>query len=128
MYMDAFHSLIRAIVRCTKPTIAQLEGAAVGFGADMALACDLRLASTTAYSGEVRQHRAHARRAAARLSPASHRDGPRDEGHLLSDKLEAKDLDALGLLTSVVAPEETEGGTRALAERIENGAPLATPP
>src|SRR5262249_26337237 len=51
-YMDAYHGLIRAVVRCTKPTIARLEGAAVGFGADLALACDLRVASESAYVQE----------------------------------------------------------------------------
>jgi enoyl-CoA hydratase/carnithine racemase len=125
-YMDAFHSLIRAIVRCPKPTIARMEGAAVGFGADMALACDLRIASTTAYLQEKFVN--------IGLMP----DGggtfwlPRLIGTaramkamLLSDKVEAKELDALGLLTSVVPPDELNAATRALASRIENGPPLA---
>jgi len=51
-YMDAFHAVVRALVRCPKPTIASLDGAAVGFGADLALACDLRVAATTAYVQE----------------------------------------------------------------------------
>ncbi|HSO35567.1 MAG TPA: enoyl-CoA hydratase-related protein [Labilithrix sp.] len=125
-YMDAFHSLIRAIVRCPKPTIAQMDGAAVGFGADMALACDLRIASSTAYLQEKFVN--------IGLMP----DGggtfwlPRLVGTaralkamLLSDKLEAKELDALGLLTSVVAPAELRSATMALAKRIEDGPPLA---
>jgi 2-(1,2-epoxy-1,2-dihydrophenyl)acetyl-CoA isomerase len=125
-YMDAFHSLIRAIVRCPRPTIAQLDGAAVGFGADMALACDLRIASSTAYLQEKFVN--------IGLMP----DGggtfwlPRLVGTaramkamLLSEKLEAKDLDALGLLTSVVPPAELKAATMALAKRIEDGPPLA---
>jgi 2-(1,2-epoxy-1,2-dihydrophenyl)acetyl-CoA isomerase len=125
-YMDAFHSLIRAIVRCPKPTIAQMDGAAVGFGADMALACDLRVASTTAYLQEKFVN--------IGLMP----DGggtfwlPRLVGTaramkamLLSEKLEAKELDALGLLAGLVAPEELKAATMALAQRIEAGPPLA---
>jgi 2-(1,2-epoxy-1,2-dihydrophenyl)acetyl-CoA isomerase len=125
-YMDAFHSLIRAIVRCPKPTIAQMDGAAVGFGADMALACDLRVASTSAYLQEKFVN--------IGLMP----DGggtfwlPRLIGTaramkamLLSEKLEAKELDALGLLCSLVAPEELKAATMALAQRIEAGPPLA---
>ncbi len=51
-YIDEFHGLIRAIVRCPKPTVAMVDGAAVGFGADMALACDLRVVSTRCYVQE----------------------------------------------------------------------------
>jgi 2-(1,2-epoxy-1,2-dihydrophenyl)acetyl-CoA isomerase len=125
-YMDAFHSLVRAIVRCPRPTIAQIDGAAVGFGADMALACDLRVASTSAYVQEKFVN--------IGLMP----DGggtfwlPRLVGTaralramLLSEKLEAKELDALGLLAGLVAPSELKSTTMALARRIEHGPPLA---
>src|SRR5580698_9232830 len=47
VYMDAFHGLVKSVVRCDKPTIAMMDGGAVGFGADLAFACDLRPASTT---------------------------------------------------------------------------------
>ena len=126
VYMDAFHALIRSVVRCPKPTIAQMDGAAVGFGADMALACDLRVASTSAYLQEKFVN--------IGLMP----DGggtfwlPRLIGTaramkamLLSEKLEAKELDALGLLSGLVAPEELKAATMALAQRIEAGPPLA---
>ncbi len=125
-YMDAFHSLVRAIVRCPKPTIASLDGAGVGFGCDMALACDLRIASSTAYLQEKFVN--------IGLMP----DGggtfwlPRLIGTaramkamLLSDKLEAQVLDELGLLTSVVPPADLKSATQALAKRIEDGPPLA---
>ena len=125
-YMDAFHSVIRAIVRCPKPTIAQLDGAAVGFGADMALACDLRVASTSAYLQEKFVN--------IGLMP----DGggtfwlPRLIGTaramkaiLLSEKLDAQQLETLGLLAGLVPPDELEAATMALALRIEQGPPLA---
>ncbi len=126
VYMDAFHALIRAVVRCPKPTIAQMDGAAVGFGADLALACDLRVASTNAYLQEKFTH--------IGLMP----DGggtfwlPRLIGTaramkamLLGDKLLAKDLDDLGLLVSCVAPEALEAVTMGLAAKLEKGPPLA---
>jgi enoyl-CoA hydratase/carnithine racemase len=125
-YLDMFHGLIRAIVHCPKPTIASLDGAAVGFGADMALACDLRVAATSAYVQEKFIN--------IGLMP----DGggtfwlPRLVGTaramkamLLSDKLEAKDLDALGLLVACVPPERLREATMHLAERLEKGPPLA---
>ncbi len=125
-YMDAFHSVIKAIVRCPKPTVAAIDGAAVGFGADMALACDLRVATTGAYVQEKFVN--------IGLMP----DGggtfwlPRLVGTaramkamLLSEKLEAKDLEALGLLVECVPPAELRDATLALARRIEKGPPLA---
>lgn len=43
-----FHATIRALVECRKPTLAVVRGACVGFGFDLALACDLKLAANEA--------------------------------------------------------------------------------
>lgn len=48
-----FHGLIRALVSSPRPTIAAIDGAAAGFGADLALACDIRLMSERARFGEI---------------------------------------------------------------------------
>lgn len=50
--IEHFHDLIRGLRRLAKPTIAALDGAAAGFGADMALAADLRLFSARGALGE----------------------------------------------------------------------------
>lgn len=125
-YMDAFHSVIRAIVRAPKPVIASVDGCAVGFGADLALAADLRVASTSAYIQEKFVN--------IGLMP----DGggtfwlPRLLGTaramkaiLLADKLEAKELNELGILAAYVAPADLEAATMSLAQKLEKGPPLA---
>jgi 2-(1,2-epoxy-1,2-dihydrophenyl)acetyl-CoA isomerase len=125
-YMDAFHGLIRAVVGCPKPVVASLEGAAVGFGADLAFACDLRVAATTAYVQEKFVNLG--------LMP----DGggtfwlPRLVGTaralqmiLLAERVEAVDLHRLGVVVQVVAPSELRKATRALARQLEGGPPLA---
>ena len=48
----AFHALIRGIVEAEQPVIAAVSGPAVGFGADLALACDLRVLGESAYLQE----------------------------------------------------------------------------
>lgn len=46
--LAAFQSAVLAIVRCQLPVIAELRGSAAGFGLDLALACDMRLAESGA--------------------------------------------------------------------------------
>jgi 2-(1,2-epoxy-1,2-dihydrophenyl)acetyl-CoA isomerase len=48
-----FHGLIRAVRRLEVPSIAAVDGPAMGFGCDLALACDLRLVSDRASFGEI---------------------------------------------------------------------------
>ena len=50
--MKRFHDLVRALQNIAKPTIASVDGAAAGFGCDLALGCDLRIGSARARLGE----------------------------------------------------------------------------
>jgi 2-(1,2-epoxy-1,2-dihydrophenyl)acetyl-CoA isomerase len=126
VYMDEFHGLVKSVVRCDKPTIAMMDGGAVGFGADLAFACDLRVASSRAYAQE--------KFVKIGLLP----DGggtfwlPRLVGTaramqmiLLADKVEAEELHRLGVVAQVVDPAALRETTLALARRIEAGPPLA---
>jgi 2-(1,2-epoxy-1,2-dihydrophenyl)acetyl-CoA isomerase len=125
-YMDEFHGLVKAVVHCQTPTVAMMDGAAVGFGADLAFACDLRVASTRAYAQE--------KFVKIGLMP----DGggtfwlPRLVGTsramqmiLLAEKVEAADLKALGVVARVVEAEELRSATLEVARVIEAGPPLA---
>src|SRR5580700_8533078 len=125
-YIEEFHGLIRSVVRCEKPTIAMMDGAAVGFGADMAFACDLRVASTRAYAQE--------KFVKIGLMP----DGggtfwlPRLVGTakamqmiLLAEKVDAAELHRLGVVVKVVPRAELRDATLAIARDLANGPPLA---
>jgi 2-(1,2-epoxy-1,2-dihydrophenyl)acetyl-CoA isomerase len=125
-FLDEYHAVIRAIFRCPKPTLAVLDGAAVGFGADLAFACDLRIASETAYVQE--------RFVKIGLMP----DGggtfwlPRLVGTaramqmiLLAEKVDARQMKELGLVVDVVPSERLRDAALAIARSLEAGPPLA---
>jgi 2-(1,2-epoxy-1,2-dihydrophenyl)acetyl-CoA isomerase len=46
--LSDFQSAVIAVVRCPIPVLAVVQGTAAGFGFDLALACDMRLAGTSA--------------------------------------------------------------------------------
>ncbi len=126
VYMEAFHGLVKSLVRCSKPTIAMMDGGAVGFGADLAFACDLRVASSQAYAQE--------KFVKIGLMP----DGggtfwlPRLVGTaramqmiLLAERVDANELHRLGVVAKVVASETLREATLEIAKQIEAGPPLA---
>jgi enoyl-CoA hydratase/carnithine racemase len=124
-HMDRwFHGLIRAVRRLEKPVVALVDGGAVGFGCDLALACDVRLGTPRARFGELFIKRG--------LMP----DGggsfhlPRlvGLGNALDLLLGGEMVDAdralrMGLLTRIVPVESAAADTLAYAMRIAAGPP-----
>lgn len=124
--MSRYHGVIRAIIGAPKPVIAMVEGPAVGFGCDLALACDLRMLSTDAYLEE--------RFVKIGLMP----DGggtfwlPRLVGlgkamelMLTGDRILADQALALGLTNRVLPTSELRAETMKLADKLSKGPPLA---
>ncbi len=117
-----FHGAIRALRRLDKPVVALLDGPAVGFGCDLALACDLRVGTRRARFGEIFVKRG--------LMP----DGggtftlPRVVGvakalemMLTGDSVEAEEALRLGLLNRIVLDEAE---ALSFAARLAQGPPL----
>jgi enoyl-CoA hydratase/carnithine racemase len=121
----SFHGVIRSLVESDRPTIALVDGAAAGFGCDLALACDLRIVSDRAVFGEIFVKRG--------LMP----DGggtwhlPRIVGlgralelMLTGDLIKADEALRIGLANRVIPHVEIQLRTHELAAAIAKGPPL----
>jgi crotonobetainyl-CoA hydratase len=109
-----------------KPTIAAVNGFAVGGGTEIVLACDLAIASRTATFGlpEVRRGIVAAAGGAFRL-PDQVPAKIAMEILLTGEPITAARAAEIGLVNAVVAPEDVVPAALRLAERISSNAPLA---
>jgi 2-(1,2-epoxy-1,2-dihydrophenyl)acetyl-CoA isomerase len=114
------------IYEMPKPVIASLPGPAAGAGLSLALACDLRIAAenailTTAFARVGFSGDYGGTYFMTQLIGAS----KAKELYFLSDRIDAKEAERLGLVNKVVPAAALEEETLALAKRLANGATLA---
>ena len=123
---DCFHRLIRAVIHAPKPVLASIRGGAVGFGFDLALACDLRVASRVSKMGAVFGR--------IGLIPDGGSSftlsrlvglGRAMELVLLAETFDGERAYELGIVNRIVNDDELESTTHALAHRLASGPPLA---
>ncbi|MEX0781303.1 MAG: enoyl-CoA hydratase-related protein [Dehalococcoidia bacterium] len=109
-----------------KPTIAAVNGAAVGYGMDLALYCDIRFASENAKFGWYFTRRGvlgtvggtFVLRQLVGLSKAF-------ELTLTGDLVDAEEAQRIGLVSKVVPGEQLMEEARAMARKLASGPPLA---
>jgi enoyl-CoA hydratase len=109
-----------------KPVIAMINGFALGGGCELALACDIRIASTRAKLGqpEIKLGIIPGGGGTQRLTRLIG-EGKAMELMLTGDMIAAEEAERLGLVNYVVAPEELEAKTMDLANRIAEMSPVA---
>jgi 2-(1,2-epoxy-1,2-dihydrophenyl)acetyl-CoA isomerase len=115
----SFQRMMRTIREHPAPVIARVQGPAVGAGADLALNCDVLIASSDAWLREswIDLGVISALGASINLSAAG---GPGFALDVLLSgrKVLADEALARGLFQRVTAPDELDGEVRALAERV----------
>src|SRR5262249_24165064 len=118
--------VIGAIRHMTKPVLASINGPAAGAGFDLALACDLRIASTTAsFSQSFAKVGLHPDWGGPYFLPRMVTSNKACEMFFLGDTIDAEEALRLGIVNRVVKPDELEAATRELAERLREAPPIA---
>ena len=114
------------LYKMPKPTLAVLPGPAAGAGLSIALACDLRIMSSTAFMTT----------AFAKVGFAGDYGGSlfmsqlvgtakARELYFLSDRISAKEAEDLGLTNWVVEPEALQESAADIAQKLANGPTVA---
>jgi len=119
-------SLFAEIERFPRPTIAAINGYALGGGCELALACDIRIASDTAKFGqpELGLGIIPAAGATQRL-PRVVGMGRAKHLILTGEIIDAKQALEIGLVSAVTPPGQLQIRARELAKRILRQGPLA---
>ncbi len=116
-----------SFTRIPKPTIAAINGAVVGMGAEWIAQCDIRIASENARFGWVFSMRG---------LPPDTGSGPYLLPYIVGmskalelmysgEIIDAREAERIGLVSKVVPPEELMPAAREMAQKLMRGAPLA---
>ncbi|MCM3442276.1 enoyl-CoA hydratase [Metabacillus halosaccharovorans] len=124
--LDGIRQMIERIASLPQPVIAAINGAALGGGTELALACDLRIASEHAYLGltETSLGIIPGAGGTQRL-PRLFGKGRAKELIYTARKVTAQESLKIGLVEYVSKAEELEKDAVHLAEKIVRNAPIA---
>lgn len=125
---DSFHerSLFNSIDTFPKPVIAMVNGFCLGGGNELAMACDIRMASENARFSqpEINLGIMCGGGGTQRL-PRLVGEGRAMEMALTGDMIDAATAERFGLVNHVFPPDQLEAETMKLAEKIAEKAPIA---
>ncbi len=122
----SIESAVRAIERYPLPVVAVVQGDAIAGGNELALHCDLVVASSAARFGMplaqlgLALHWPLVKKLLDTAGPAAAR-----ELLLLGDPLPAERMHALGMIARVAPPERLEAEAQAMIARLAANAPLS---
>jgi enoyl-CoA hydratase len=118
--------IVQGLLDCPKPVIARVNGDAMGFGATIALLCDVVIAVETARFADPHVKLGlSAGDGGALIWPQLIGYAKAKHYLLTGEPIGAAEAEKLGLITFAVAAEEFEGYAEKYAERLARGAQTA---
>lgn len=120
------HKLMNKIESLPQPVIAAINGFALGGGLELAMACDIRLASENALFGQPEVNLGIlAGFGGTQRLPRLVGNGRATEILLTAEPLDAHEAYRMGLVNRVYAKEELLNEAMAMAQKIASKAPIA---
>ncbi len=117
--------VITAIRQMPKAVIAAVNGPASGAGCNLAFACDLRIASTTAsFSQSFVKVGLHPDWGGTYFLPRLVTPNKACEMFFLGEPIDADEARRLGIINKLVEPDQLEAATREMAERLRDAPPI----
>jgi 2-(1,2-epoxy-1,2-dihydrophenyl)acetyl-CoA isomerase len=118
--------IVLALRECPKPIIAAVNGAAAGAGMSLAMACDMRLASSNAkFSQAFVKRGLHPDWGGSWFLPRIVGTAKACELIFTGDAIDAQQALDLGILNAVSAPDALMDEAYKLARKIADGPPIA---
>lgn len=109
--LDSFHAIFRTMEQLAKPTLAIVDGPALGGGCELVAACDVVIASERARFGQPEIKLGVFPPVAAILLPRVIGEKRARELMLTGEVIEAREAELLGLVSYLVPPRELEQKT-----------------
>jgi enoyl-CoA hydratase len=125
-YLESLQEVSRKIIYFPKPTIAAINGYALGSGYELALACDIRLAAEDARIGSPEASVASSVTGGA-FRLIQDLIGPAKACELLftAEPIDGKEAERIGLVNKAVPPDELLDHALQMAQRISKNDPFS---
>ncbi len=125
-YLEELQEASRKIIRFEKPTIAAVNGYALGSGYELALACDIRIAAEEAQIGSP-EARVTSSITGGAFRLVQNLIGPGKAKELLftGEYIDGKEAERIGLVNRAVSLEKLNEEVRIMAEKIAGSAAIS---